>query len=43
MPRIIKIFAEAYTSLVEIGSKPIEKPVLCDRYRIVAIADQVST
>jgi len=35
-------FAGAYTSLVVIGGKPPEEPVLRGRYRIVVIADRVS-
>ena len=39
--RIIKTFEEADTGLVVIDGKLIEKPVLRDMYRIVAIADRI--
>ena len=38
--RIIATFEEADTGLVVIDGKLIEKPVLRDMYRIVAIADR---
>ena len=38
--RIIAAFEEADTGLVVIDGKLIEKPVLRDMYRIVAIADR---
>jgi citrate lyase beta subunit len=38
--RIIETFEEADTGLVVIDGKLIEKPVLRDMYRIVAIADR---
>jgi (S)-citramalyl-CoA lyase len=40
--RIITIFAEADTGLVVIDGKLIEKPVLRDMHRILAIADRIS-
>ncbi len=40
--RIIDTFEEADTGLVVIDGKLIEKPVLRDMYRILAIADRVS-
>ncbi len=40
--RIIKTFEEADTGLVVIDGKLIEKPVLRDMYRIVAIADRIA-
>ena len=40
--RVITIFAEADTGLVVIDGKLIEKPVLRDMYRILAIADRIS-
>ena len=40
--RIIKIFAEANTGLVVIDGKLIEKPVLREMNRIVAIAERVA-
>ncbi len=40
--RIIKTFEEADTGLVVIDGKLIEKPVLRDMHRIVAIADRLS-
>ena len=39
--RIISEFEEADTGLVVIDGKLIEKPVLRDMYRIVAIADRM--
>ncbi|MEP3278025.1 MAG: CoA ester lyase [Stappiaceae bacterium] len=39
--RIIQIFEEANTGLVVIDGKLIEKPVLREMYRIVAIADRM--
>ncbi|MBC8240039.1 MAG: CoA ester lyase [Alphaproteobacteria bacterium] len=39
--RIISEFEKAYTGLVVIDGKLIEKPVLRDMYRIVAIADRM--
>ena len=39
--RIIKTFEEANTGLVVIDGKLIEKPVLRDMHRIVAIADRI--
>ena len=39
--RIIKTFEEADTGLVVIDGKLIEKPVLRDMYRILAIADRI--
>ena len=41
--RIIQTFAEADTGLVVIDGKLIEKPVLRDMHRILAIAERVST
>ena len=41
--RIIKEFEDADTGLVVIDGKLIEKPVLRDMYRIVSIADRMST
>ncbi len=40
--RIIKTFEEADTGLVVIDGKLIEKPVLRDMYRIIAIADRIA-
>jgi len=40
--RIIQTFEDAATGLVVIDGKLIEKPVLRDMYRIVAIADRMS-
>jgi len=40
--RIIKTFEEANTGLVVIDGKLIEKPVLRDMYRIIAIADRIA-
>ena len=40
--RIIRTFQEADTGLVVIDGKLIEKPVLRDMNRILAIADHVS-
>ncbi len=40
--RIITIFAEADTGFVVIDGKLIEKPVLRDMHRILAIADRIS-
>ena len=40
--RIIRTFAEADTGLVVIDGKLIEKPVLRDMHRILAIADRIS-
>jgi len=40
--RIIKTFEEADTGLVVIEGKLIEKPVLRDMYRIIAIADRIA-
>ena len=40
--RIIRTFEEADTGLVVIDGKLIEKPVLRDMHRILAIADRVS-
>jgi (S)-citramalyl-CoA lyase len=40
--RIIETFEQADTGLVVIDGKLIEKPVLRDMYRIVAIADRIS-
>jgi len=40
--RIIRTFQEADTGLVVIGGKLIERPVLRDMNRILAIADHVS-
>ena len=40
--RVITIFAEADTGLVVIDGKLIEKPVLRDMHRILAIADRIS-
>ena len=39
--RIIQTFEDANTGLVVIDGKLIEKPVLRDMYRIVAIADRM--
>ena len=39
--RIIRIFEEANTGLVVIDGKLIEKPVLRDMYRVLAIADRI--
>ena len=39
--RVIAEFEEAGTGLVVIDGKLIEKPVLREMYRIVAIADQM--
>jgi (S)-citramalyl-CoA lyase len=39
--RIIKAFEEADTGLVVIDGKLIEKPVLRDMYRILAIAERL--
>ena len=39
--RIIKAFAEADTGLVVIDGKLIEKPVLRDMHRILAIAERI--
>ena len=41
--RIIDTFAEADTGLVVIDGKLIEKPVLRDMHRILAIAERIST
>ncbi len=41
--RIIDTFEEADTGLVVIDGKLIEKPVLRDMYRILAIADRISS
>ena len=41
--RIIQTFEEADTGLVVIDGKLIEKPVLRDMYRILAIADRISS
>ncbi len=41
--RIISTFEEADTGLVVIDGKLIEKPVLRDMYRIIAIADRISS
>lgn len=41
--RILKTFEEADTGLVVIDGKLIEKPVLRDMHRIVAIADRISS
>ena len=40
--RILKTFAEANTGLVVIDGKLIEKPVLRDMQRIIAIADRIN-
>ena len=40
--RIIRAFEEADTGLVVIDGKLIEKPVLRDMHRIVAVAERVS-
>ena len=40
--RIIATFEEADTGLVVIDGKLIEKPVLRDMYRVVAIADRIA-
>ncbi|MEM7407382.1 MAG: CoA ester lyase [Pseudomonadota bacterium] len=40
--RIINAFAEADTGLVVVDGKLIEKPVLRDMYRILAIAERIS-
>ncbi|NKB76701.1 MAG: hypothetical protein GKR96_06530 [Gammaproteobacteria bacterium] len=40
--RIIKTFEEADTGLVVIDGKLIEKPVLRDMYRVLAIADRIT-
>ena len=40
--RIIQTFEEADTGLVVIDGKLIEKPVLRDMHRILAIADRIS-
>ena len=39
--RVIKTFEDADTGLVVIDGKPIEKPVMREMYRIVAIADKL--
>ena len=39
--RVIKTFEDADTGLVVIDGKLIEKPVMCEMYRIVAIADKL--
>ena len=39
--RIIRTFEEANTGLVVIDGKLIEKPVLRDMYRVLAIADRI--
>ena len=39
--RVIAEFEEAYTGLVVIDSKSIEKPVLRKMHRIFAVADQM--
>ncbi len=41
--RIIETFEQADTGLVVIDGKLIEKPVLRDMYRVLAIADRVAT
>ena len=40
--KITQTFEEADTGLVVIDGKLIEKPVLRDMYRILAIADRIS-
>ena len=39
--RVIRIFEEADTGLVVIDGKLIEKPVLRDMYRVMAIAERI--
>ena len=39
--RVIKTFEDADTGLVVIDGKLIEKPVMREMYRIVAIADKL--
>ena len=41
--RIIDAFEEADTGLVVIDGKLIEKPVLRDMYRIIAIAERIGS